>query len=244
MNGDYGEIPWGCRIAVWVLAVVLFAAVPVFAQLPTATILGSVKDPSGALVAGASVTVQNVDTGTSRSISTDESGAYRLVALPVGHYDLKVEAPGFKPTTRKGFVLDVGEEAVLNFALEVGSTSETVLVAAEAPLVNTTTASLGGLVNEAKLAELPLNGRNYLDLVLLSPGISQDTVIVHLGGGGEGTTYSSTGAPSSRTTSCWTEHPHRMFLATMAPRPSALRWASTASANTGSSPTRSAPSMA
>jgi hypothetical protein len=195
MNGDYGEIRWGCRIALWVLALVLLAAVPVFAQLPTATILGSVKDPSGALVAGASVTVRNVDTGVSRSIPTDETGAYRLVALPVGHYDLKVEAPGFKPTTRKGFVLDVGEEAVLNFALEVGSTSETVLVAAEAPLVNTTTASLGSLVNEAKLAELPLNGRNFLDLVLLSPGISQDTVIVHLGGGGEGTTYSSNGAP-------------------------------------------------
>jgi outer membrane receptor protein involved in Fe transport len=77
----------------------------------------------------------------------------------------------------------------------VGTTSEEVQVSGEAPLVNTTTASLGGLVNETKLAELPLNGRNFLDLVLLQPGVSQDTVVVRLGGGGEGTTYSSNGAP-------------------------------------------------
>src|SRR4029077_12851926 len=97
------------------------------------------------------------------------TGAYRLAALPVGHYDLRVQATGFKPTTQKALVLDVGEEAVLNFSLEVGSTSEAVIVTGEAPLVNTTTAALGGLVNEQKLAELPLNGRNFLDLVLLSP---------------------------------------------------------------------------
>src|SRR5262249_21937841 len=93
LEGGWWWMHRGCRIAVYVLALVLFAAVPVFAQLPTATILGSVKDPSGALVTTALVTVQNVDTGTSRSIPTDETGAYRLAALPVGHYDLKVEAP-------------------------------------------------------------------------------------------------------------------------------------------------------
>src|SRR5260370_25032226 len=196
MSGEFGAVGWGCRVALFVLGLVLFvAAVPLFAQSPTGTILGTVKDPSGALVVGAAVTAQNVEPGTSRSISTHGTGAYRLAALPVGHYDLRVERSGFKPTTQKGLVLDVGQEAVLNFALEVGSTSEEIVVSGEAPLVNTTTASLGGLVNEQKLAELPLNGRNYLDLVLLQPGISQDTVVVHLGGGGEGTTYSSNGAP-------------------------------------------------
>jgi hypothetical protein len=141
------------------------------------------------------VTAQNVETGTSRSTLTDETGAYRLAALPVGHYDLRVELPGFKATTQKGLTLDIGDETVLNFSLEVGTPSQELVVSAEAPLVNTTTATLSGLVSEQRLAELPLNGRNFLDLVLLSPGVSQDTVVVHLGGGGEGTTYSSNGAP-------------------------------------------------
>jgi hypothetical protein len=196
MSGKISGACWGCRVALFVSGLVLFVATgPVFAQLPTGTILGTVKDPSGAVVPRASITAQNAETGTSRSISTDETGAYRLVALPVGHYDLRVESAGFKPTTQKGMVLDVGQEAVLNFSLEVGTTSEEVQVNAEAPLVNTTSSSLGGLVSEQKLAELPLNGRNYLDLVLLQPGVSQDTVIIHLGGGGNSTTYSSNGAP-------------------------------------------------
>jgi hypothetical protein len=177
------------------LGLVLGLAVPCFAQLPTGTILGNVKDPSGAVVARATVTAQNVETGTTRSIMTDETGTYRLAALPVGHYNLKVEAPGFKPTTQRGLVLDVSQEAVMNFSLEVGSTSDQIVVSGEAPLVNTTTASLGGLVNEQSLAELPLNGRNFLDLTLLQPGVLQDTVVINLGGGTQGAIYSSNGAP-------------------------------------------------
>jgi hypothetical protein len=190
MIGEFGGVRWGCRVAVFVLGLV-----PVFAQLPTGTILGTVKDPSGAVVLGATISAQNVDTGTSRSIASDGSGAYRLTALPVGHYDLRVEATGFKPTTQKGLVLDVDQEAVLNFALEVGGTTEEVVVTTDAPLVNTTTASLGGLVNQQQLAELPLNGRNFLDLTLLQPGVSQDTVVINLGGGTQGAIYSSNGAP-------------------------------------------------
>jgi len=174
---------------------VLFLVVPIFAQLPTGTILGTVRDPSGAVVARAVVAARNVDTGAARSVTTDETGVYRLSALPVGHYDLRVEASGFKPTTQRGLVLDVAQEEVTNFSLEVGSTSEAILVTGEAPLVNTTTASLGGLVNEQRLAELPLNGRNFLDLTLLQPGILQDTVVVNLGGGTQGAIYSSNGAP-------------------------------------------------
>src|SRR2546427_5876830 len=196
MGGVFGGFRRGCRVGVFALGLVLFlAAVPVFAQLPTGTILGTVKDASGALVPGATVTAQNVETGTSRSILTDETGAYRLPALPVGPYDLRVELSGFKSTTQKGLVLNVGQEAVLNFSLEIGTPLQEVVVSAEAPLVNTTTASLGGLVNEEKLAELPLNGRNYLDLTLLQPGISQNTVVIQLGGGAGGTIYSSNGAP-------------------------------------------------
>src|SRR5947208_13916803 len=196
MGGVLGGVRSGCRVAVFVLGLVLFlSAVPVFAQLPTGTILGTVKDASGALIPGAAVTAQNVETGTSRSTLTNETGAYRLAALPVGHYDLRVELSGFKATTQRGLVLSVGDETVLNFSLEVGTPSQELVVSSDAPIVNTTTASLGGLVNEQKLAELPLNGRNYLDLTLLQPGISQNTVVIQLGGGAGGTIYSSNGAP-------------------------------------------------
>src|SRR5436309_11641358 len=118
MGTVFGGVRWGCRVAVFVLGLVLFvAAVPVFAQLPTGTILGTVKDASGALVPGATVTAQNVETGTSRSTLTNETGAYRLAALPVGHYDLRVELSGVKATTQRGLVLGVGDETVLNFSL-------------------------------------------------------------------------------------------------------------------------------
>src|SRR5437867_3964350 len=181
--------------SVFTALVPIVTAAPGFAQLPTGTILGTVRDTSGALVPGASVTAQNVETGTSRTVLTDETGAYRLAALPVGHYDLRVELSGFKSTTQRGLDLSVGDETVLNFSLEVGATMQEVVVSGEALIVNTTTASLGGLVNEQKLAELPLNGRNYLDLTLLQPGISQNTVVIQLGGGAGGTIYSSNGAP-------------------------------------------------
>src|SRR5439155_5806668 len=103
MGRVFGGVRWGCRVAVFVLGLVLFvAAVPVFAQLPTATILGTVRDASGAVVPGAMVTALNVETGISRSTLTNETGAYRLAALPVGQYDLRVELPGFKATTQKG----------------------------------------------------------------------------------------------------------------------------------------------
>jgi len=142
MSGDFGADRWGCRVALFVLGLVLFvAAVPVFAQLPTGTILGTVKDPSGAVVPRANITVQNAETGRSRSILTDETGDYRLSAMPAGHYDLKVEASGFRPTTQKGLVLNVDQEAVLNFSLQVGATSDEVVVSGEAPLVNTSAAA-------------------------------------------------------------------------------------------------------
>src|SRR5512135_1699897 len=132
MTKELGAVCANCRRGWFALGLVLLAAVPVLAQLPTGTILGTIKDPSGAVIANATVTAQNPATGTARSISTDETGSYRLAALPVGTYDLRVEASGFKVTTQKGTALSVSQEAVLNFALEVGSTTEQVVVTGEA----------------------------------------------------------------------------------------------------------------
>jgi hypothetical protein len=190
----------GVRAAAWrslrlAILIALVMATSVLAQNPTGTILGTVKDASGGVVAGATVTVHNTETGQGRSLPSGADGAYRFAALPVGHYDVSVEKEGFKAATQKGVVLDVSQEVVTNFSLEVGTSTTMITVTSEAPVVNTTSGQLGGLVNEEKMAELPLNGRNFLDLTLLQPGVSQSTTVINLGGGTQGAIYSSNGAP-------------------------------------------------
>lgn len=154
-----------------IVLILLATAWMAYGQLPTATILGVVKDSSGAVVPDVALTARNVSTGQTRSSTSAADGAYRFAALPVGSYEVRVEHAGFRGTVRTGLTLAVGEEAVVNFTLEVGSIEQTVEVSAQAPLVNTTSGSLGSLVNEQRVADLPLNGRNYIDLTLLQPGV-------------------------------------------------------------------------
>ena len=123
-------------------------------------------DSSGAVIPSATVTATNRETGRIQTTETSGGGYYKII-LPVGVYDVRVEAVSFRPEVRQGLELAVAQEAVLNYELSVGSVQETVTVLAEAPLVDTTSGSLGGLVNEQKLSDLPLNGRNFNDLVLL-----------------------------------------------------------------------------
>jgi len=164
------------------------------AQLPTASILGTVKDSSGAVVPNATLTVRNTATGQSRTATADPNGAYRLSALPVGTYEVRVEHPGFQTAVRPDVTLTVAQEAVLNFTLEVGAIEQTISVTGELPLVNTTSGSLGSLVSEERVADLPLNGRNYIDLTLLQPGIQQNKNI-NAQAGMTGVWFSSNGAP-------------------------------------------------
>ena len=105
---------------------------------------------------------------------TADDGAYRVPELAVGRYEVKAERTGFKTETRKGITLEVTEQAVVNFTLEVGSTSQQVVVTEEASVVNTQDATLGGLVNEQSVKDLPLNGRSYVDLALLQRGVNED----------------------------------------------------------------------
>src|SRR5229473_324752 len=195
MGGSKGVCGMAWRFSAAIVLIAACMAIPALAQLPTGTILGTVKDSSAGAVAGASVMVRNTETGLTRTLPTGEDGAYRFSALPVGHYEVRVEREGFKTTTQKGLVLDVSQEVVTNFALEVGAAATQVVVTSESPVVNTTSGQLGGLVSEEKIAELPLNGRNYLDLTLLQPGVSQATTVINLGGGTQGAIYSSNGAP-------------------------------------------------
>ena len=180
----------------WITASVIFIiAVSVsLAQMPTATILGAVRDASGAVIPGVSLTARNLETGQTRTAATGLDGSYRFSAMPVGSYEVRAEHAGFRSAARMGLTLSVSQEAVVNFALEVGAVEQTVEVSAEAPLVNTTSGSLGGLVDSDRIADLPLNGRNYADLILLQTGIAHN---VNKGTGGAtlGTPFSSSGAP-------------------------------------------------
>src|SRR3989338_1570676 len=161
------------RLVVPILTLVVTAVPTLLAQLPTGTILGQVKDASGAVVPMATVTVVNVETGQARTITTGNDGSYRAPALPVGRYTVKFEKTGFRTETQTGLVLEVAQELVMNTTLQVGATTQEVVVTGEAPLVNTTGSSLGGVVNEDKIADLPLNGRNYINLSLLQAGVTQ-----------------------------------------------------------------------
>ena len=181
--------------AITITAIVMtLCAAPSFAQ-QTSTILGVVKDSSGATVPGANVTATNTDTALARTTITGDDGAFRVAGLQPGHYSVKVEKSGFKTATAADLTLDVAQEMVVNPTMEVGATSQEVVVTGEAPVVNTTTSSLGGLVNEERMSDLPLNGRNFIDLTLLQPGVSQNKN-QGSGGGIAGTYFSANGAPT------------------------------------------------
>ena len=169
------------------LAFVSFA----FAQLPTGTILGVVRDATGAAVPGADVVITNTENGATRHLDTGVDGSYRANAVTVGSYEIKVQRQGFKTADRTAIKLDVSQEAVVNIDLEVGSAQQTVEVTAQAAAVNTTNATVGSLVNEQRVEDLPLNGRNPVALTLLQPGVTQTSPRR----GFSGTTYSVNGAP-------------------------------------------------
>jgi Carboxypeptidase regulatory-like domain/TonB dependent receptor len=166
------------------------AAAFAFAQIPTGTILGVVTDPSGAAVPEANITITNALTGTTRTLQTGSDGAYRANALAVGAYSIRVSHDGFKTTDLPGMALAVSQEAVVNVALQVGTAQQTVEVTAAAEEVNTTNATLGTLVNEQKVQDLPLNGRSFIDLTLLQPGVQQGNPSAS-----GGTYFSVNGAP-------------------------------------------------
>ena len=142
------------------------------AQVITGTIFGSVTDQSGAALPGVTITVKNHDTGQTRTVLTEPGGSYRAPGLSLGPYEVRAELEGFQPTLRKGFTLTVGREAQVNFKLALAGITETLVVQAEAPLVNTTESTISHLVDERKIRELPLNGRDFSQLILLQPGVT------------------------------------------------------------------------
>ncbi len=152
-----------------VLFSICFAVGTIRAQV-TASVSGRVEDSSGAALPGATVTVTSLETGAGRTVSTGEAGTYRVLSLPVGRYEVKAELAGFKAALQTGVSLAIGEQGVVNLKLEVGAVQEQVTVIGEASVVNTTTASVSGLVGEREVKDLPLNGRSFDNLITLNPG--------------------------------------------------------------------------
>jgi len=148
----------------------------------TAQITGRVTDPSGAVIPGASITVANVATGVDRQVTTNEAGYYTVPLLPPGQYRVAVQQQGFKPITRSGIILEVDQRAELNFTLEVGALTEQIEVTAAVAQLNTVEASQGQVIENQRIVELPLNGRNYNELALLSAGTVQPLAGARLAG--------------------------------------------------------------
>jgi hypothetical protein len=141
-----------------------------YGQAATASITGTITDTSGAAVPGANISAKNNGTGIVRTTTSDNQGRYNLPDLPIGDYDVQSARMGFQSVVRKGIVLTVGAEPVVDFQLPVGQTQETVNVQASVSQVETETSTLSSLVGQSQMRELPLNGRNFEQLILLAPG--------------------------------------------------------------------------
>ncbi len=148
------------------------------AQVITGSILGTVTDASKAAIPGATITMKNLDTGETRTVTTDAGGRYRAPGLGLGRYEVRAELEGFQTKVRTGINLAVGQEAVVDFTLGLAKMTEAIVVSGEAPTVNTTESSVSYVVDEKKIRDLPLNGRDYAQLILLQPGIVQSRASV------------------------------------------------------------------
>ena len=157
------------RLAATVM-VILFS-ISAQGQSTAGRILGTLTDQSGAAVARGTVIVTDVQRGTSRTITTDESGTYAAPDLQPSTYKIHVEAPGFKSVERLNIQIEVATDVRADFTLQTGQISEVVTITEEVPLVNTTSATLGGTLSNKEINDLPLNGRNYENLLQLRPGV-------------------------------------------------------------------------
>jgi Carboxypeptidase regulatory-like domain len=148
----------GFRAYILIFGLLGFAGMPAPGRAQvTASITGTVEDATGAVVREATIAVKSQETGASRTVTTDDSGNYRILSLPLGPQELKAEKQGFKSVVRTGVSLEVGQEAVVNFRLEVGELVQQMAVSEDAPVVNVTTAAISGMVDERQIKELPLN---------------------------------------------------------------------------------------
>ena len=153
----------------------LSTLVPLFAQATNGSVQGAVTDSSGGSVSGATVQVKNSATGVTRSVTTNAQGRYNVTDLIVGDYEAQASSTGFQTTIQRNIPVTVGGQRVVDFTLQVGQAQQTVTVEATVTTVDTTSSAVASLVEQKQIAELPLNGRNYTQLIALAPGVQQTT---------------------------------------------------------------------
>src|SRR6267143_3931756 len=171
----------GIRI-LGIVCLVLTVALPLISQTSTGRILGTVRDQSGAALPAATVTVTDVQRGITRTVTTDDSGEYVVPNLTPGIYTVRAESRGFKTVERPNIQVEVATDLSVDVSLPPGNVKETVIVNEEVPLLDTTSSTLGGTLSNKEINDLPLNGRNYENLLQLRPGV------VRYPGGGFSTT--------------------------------------------------------
>lgn len=164
--------PVSVLLPIWLIAIVF----PLFGQTNTASLSGTVIDPSAAVLVGAEVQVVNVDTNVSQTMRTNHAGLYSFANLAPGRYRISVKAAGFKEFVKSDVILHVGDTVAQSFRMEVGSAAESVTVSAEALLVNTEDATVGTVVEHQVVENMPLNGRSFQGLITLSPGVAAVSV--------------------------------------------------------------------
>ena len=162
---------WG-----WLAAFLLLCAFPflgVHAQVTTADVLGTVSDQTGAVIPGATITLKNLDTGITATATSNQTGDYVFNLLPPGRYSVTIEAKGFKKVVYGSVALAAGDRAREDGKMQTGSTEETVEVSAAPPLLQTDSAAVSSVVTEHSVEALPLNGRNFVNLVQIQPGVNE-----------------------------------------------------------------------
>jgi hypothetical protein len=149
-----------------------FTSVSLYGQILVGRISGAVTDPTGAAVAGSQVTITNTDTQAARRVSTDNKGFYSVTELPIGPYKVEVNQSGFKRSSQSGLTLSADGRLTANFTLQVGEISQSVVVEARPEQLNTTSGEVAHVVDQRQVNNLPLNGRSYMELLTLVPGVA------------------------------------------------------------------------
>ena len=178
----FKQLPSRMFVGLFILAM---AALPLSAQT-FGEITGTVEDTTGAVVVGAAVSISNTATGQVREVQTNEAGNYTVPFLAPGVYDAEAEIEGFKVASRRGIILQVGDVARLDFSLEIGVVTETVEVVGGAPLLVTESTAVGTVIENKRIIELPLNGRNFLQMIALSPNVVAESGAANRIGGERG----------------------------------------------------------
>ena len=153
------------------VVVVLLCSFSLFSQGNFGRILGTVTDQTGGVITGATVNIIDKDRGPARTLTTDDAGEYNAPTLIPGTYIVRVEANGFKRLERQNVVLEVGKDVRVDLTVQPGEQTQSVTVTEAVPLVETTNATLGGTLNNTDINDMPLNGRNYQNLLNLRPGV-------------------------------------------------------------------------